>query len=230
MHFHSLLNRIARPTPSVQYHFIAINFNFHTIARTPQDMRISLLNAFIQLPLVVFGTTAPPGCRKLNVDSDWPAHEVWEAALPGVIHGNGSDVHGNKPDYCLRVRNNCDVEDAVKFAAKHNIRLSVITTGHDQLGRSDAGSGLIIDLSMLTGVRVLESYEPTEQGVEPLDHDAAPNVIVPRDGTQAAVTFGSAVAGLALNYAVSMSDLYTMSGAAGRSSPFMFYDVSLLIS
>jgi hypothetical protein len=162
--------------------------------------------------------TAPNGCRKLHTDIDWPALEVWQAALPGVVQGNSSDSNGPLPDYRFRVENACDVQTAVNFAREHNIRLTVITTGHDQQGRSDAGSGLIIDMSNLRGVRVLDSFVPTIQGAKSPDHNAPPNVIVPKEGVQAAVTFGPAVAGLALNYAVHNSSLFTVSGAAGKLS------------
>lgn len=167
-------------------------------------------------------TTTPTGCKKLNTDTDWPAPEVWQAAIPGVIPGNTGDANGPLPDYRIRAQNVADVQNAVKFAAANNIRLTVITTGHDQLGRSDAGSGLIIDLSMLKGARVLESFTPTEQGAESVDYTSEANIITPNPDCQAAVTFGPAIAGLALNYAVALSGLFTLSGAAGKYSPIGF--------
>ncbi|WQF90166.1 Putative berberine/berberine, FAD-binding domain, PCMH-type, FAD-binding, type PCMH, subdomain 2 [Colletotrichum destructivum] len=178
-----------------------------------------LLHIFAALPALTFGdasfTTAPVGCRKLSTDHDWPAAEVWEAAIPGVIRQNGSDIHGGLPNYRVRAQNISDVQAAVRFASEHNIRLSVITTGHDQLGRSDAGSGLVIDLSLMNKVNVLESFTPTSEGAtSPRYPVEAPNTITPRDGIQAAVTFHPGVAGLALNYAVAPSGLFTTSGAA----------------
>ncbi|KAH6638496.1 hypothetical protein C7974DRAFT_307458 [Boeremia exigua] len=128
-------------------------------------------------------TTTPPGCRKLPTDADWPDVSVWREALPGVIATNGSDEHGPIPDYRLQAKSVEDVQKAVRFAKNHNIRLSVITTGHDQLLRSYAGSGLLLDLSLF-------------------------------QGSHAAVSFGPAVAGLPLNYAVADSGLFTVSGGA----------------
>ncbi|KAK7420372.1 hypothetical protein QQX98_002795 [Neonectria punicea] len=125
------------------------------------------------------------------------------------------DVHGALPNYRLRAESASDVQAAVRFASKHNIRLSVIATGHDQLGRSDAGSGLIIDLSLMNKVDVMRSFYPTEKGVASPNYTIeAPNVIVLEDGVQAAVTFHPGVTGLALNYAVAPSKLFTTSGAA----------------
>lgn len=183
-------------------------------------MKISFLTQLFGLALLASqptcATNAPKGCRKLPTDSDWPSPEVWEAALPGVLRGNDSDANGHLPNYRLRAECAEDVQAAVKFAAKHNIRLSVITTGHDQLGRSDAASGLLIDLSLLKGVRIQESFKPTKEGLSPLNHTEEANVITPKPGAGGVVTFGPAVAGLALNYALAPSGLFATSGAAGR--------------
>ncbi|EXK25037.1 hypothetical protein FOMG_18279 [Fusarium oxysporum f. sp. melonis 26406] len=161
-------------------------------------------------------TTTPIGCLKLSTDHDWPSPKVWEDAIPGVIRQNGSDTYGGLPNYRIRAESTSDIQAAVRFASKYNVRLSVITTGHDQLGRSDAGSGLIIDLSLMNKVRVLGSFTPREKGaVSPGYTVEAPNVIVPKDGVQSAVTFHPGVTGLALNYAVAPSGLFTVSGAAG---------------
>ncbi|KAL5610775.1 hypothetical protein FOBRF1_006892 [Fusarium oxysporum] len=174
-----------------------------------------LLYLTASLPTLVTSTTAPKGCRKLSTDHDWPSHEIWEDGIPGVIRQNGSDPHGGLPNYRVRADSASDIQAAVRFASKHNIRLSIITTGHDQLGRSDAGSGLIIDLSLMNKVQVLESFTPTKKGAASPGYTVeVPNVVVPKDGVQAAVTFHPGVTGLALNYAVAPSGLFTMSGAA----------------
>lgn len=161
-------------------------------------------------------TKAYKTCRKLPKDPDWPAPEIWEAALPGVIPIQHNSTTGPLPDYRFRAHSIEDVQDAVRFATEHNVRLSVITTGHDQLGRSDAGSGLLLDLSFLRGIKVHESFVATETGTDRLGHIEKPNVITPVPGVQAAVTFGPAAAGLYLNYALDPSGLFTVSGAAGK--------------
>ena len=161
-------------------------------------------------------TITPPGCRKLNIDIGWPSREVWEKSLPGIIPTPGSDDYGPLPDYRLQVKTVPDVQNAVRFAVRHNIRLTVLTTGHDQLGRSDAGSGLIIDLSLFNGVQVSESFTPTDEGQPFVEPGTEANIITPKDGVQAAVTFGPARAGLSLNYAVGKSGLFSVSGAAGK--------------
>ncbi|KAJ4208231.1 hypothetical protein NW759_013666 [Fusarium solani] len=159
-------------------------------------------------------TTAYKTCRKLPKDPDWPSPKIWEAALPGVIPIQHNATTGPLPNYRFRAHSIEDVQAAVRFAAEQNVRLSVITTGHDQLGRSDAGSGLLLDLSFLRGVKIHESFISTESGTDRLNHSEEPNVITPVPGVQAAVTFGPAAAGLYLNYALDPSGLFTLSGAA----------------
>lgn len=158
----------------------------------------------------------PTGCRKLKTDTDWPTQEQWEAALPGVVPTNGTDEHGSLPDYRLQARSVEDVQAAVRFAKEHNVRLSVLTTGHDQLQRSDAGSGLLIDLSLFQGARVMPSYTATTDGLPFVGLDTEAEAIELVEGEQAAVSFGPALAGLPLNYAVSKSGLFTTSGGAGK--------------
>lgn len=188
-------------------------------------MKVNLLQRLAYLvtlaPVVVSGALSGGelrGCRKLNTDSDWPAFEVWGAEIPGVTLQNNTDIHGSLPDYRLRAKSVGHVQAAGRFASKHNIRLSVITTGHDQLGRSDAGSGLVIDMSLMNRVNVLESFTPTSEGAASPDHTIhAPNIITPNEDIQPAVTFQPGVTGLALNYAVAPSNLFTVSGAAGMA-------------
>lgn len=161
----------------------------------------------------------PSGCRKLNTDLDWPSPDVWRAEIPGVLPQNNSDAHGSLPDYRLRAKSVSDVQAAVRFASKYNIRLTAISTGHDQLGRSDAGSGLIVDLSLMKKVHVLDSFTATSEGVTSPNYTVeTPNTIAVTEGVQAAVTFQPGVNGLALNYAVAPSGLFTTSGAAGTPS------------
>jgi hypothetical protein len=179
----------------------------------------------LQLTVVIFSdilharyntTRTPRGCRKLNTDYNWPDVSTWEIALPGVFATEGSDEYSTIPDYRLQAKSVEDVQQAVRFAKEHNIRLSIITTGHDQLMRSDAGSGLLLDLSFFQGTHVMASYTATKKGLPLLENNAKANVITPVEGVQAAVSFGPAVAGLPLNYAVSPSGLFTVSGGAGK--------------
>ena len=78
--------------------------------------------------------SAPEGCKLLNTDSEWPAADVWTSALGEVEPGE--DMEGmDRPDYILGAHDVETVQAAVKFAAEHNIRLTVVNSGHDFLGR-----------------------------------------------------------------------------------------------
>jgi hypothetical protein len=158
-------------------------------------------------------TFTPNGCRKIATDSDWPTPDQWRAALPEVEPS--MKKNGSHPDYVLRAETVNDVQQAVKFCAKNNIRLTVINSGHDFMGRNDAPSGLSLDVSLLTGIRVLEEFNPTAAGAEkPLK---AVNTIVPVAGKQAAVTFGVAVSSQRLHNAVNPSKLVTIGAAHGKT-------------
>ncbi|KAF1986982.1 hypothetical protein K402DRAFT_403914 [Aulographum hederae CBS 113979] len=162
------------------------------------------------------GKAAPAGCKKLAVDSDWPAPEAWTAAMPEVMP-LGASASQKHPDYKLKAESYKDVEDAVKFAAKNNIKITVINSGHDFLGRNDAPSGLRLDVSGLQGIKPLVSFTPTREGA------ASPNpegdaAITPMAGTQAAVTFGVGVATQPLNNELSKSKLLTIGAAHGSVS------------
>jgi hypothetical protein len=85
-------------------------------------------------PKVFQKLPAPTGCKKLHIDADWPSLDVvnqelrgWESPMP-----DGNMKH---PDYIYEVKSVASVQKAVRFAAKHNVRLSIINSGHDFLGR-----------------------------------------------------------------------------------------------
>jgi hypothetical protein len=78
-------------------------------------------------------TDTPPGCKKLPSDRGWPADQVWRSALPGVF----KKLRGTEaPDWLFQAKSVADVQRAFSFAREHNVRLTVISTGHDFLGRS----------------------------------------------------------------------------------------------
>jgi hypothetical protein len=77
---------------------------------------------------------APVGCKKLPIDADWPSPETVNKELAGweKPEKDGTKKH---PDYVYEVKTVASVQRAVKFVTKHNIRLSIISSGHDFLGR-----------------------------------------------------------------------------------------------
>src|ERR1700760_877170 len=90
-------------------------------------------------------------CKAIPGDPTWPAASVWKQELPkAMLQGSkGTQKHAT---YRIDVETVDDVVAAVKFAAKHNIRLNVLNSGHDFLGRNDAPNGLVIVVTALRGM------------------------------------------------------------------------------
>jgi FAD/FMN-containing dehydrogenase len=184
-------------------------------------MRSFSLLVLVTLLTTTWAATAPAGCRKLKTDSDWPNKAQWETALPGVIAIAGKAFGGGThPDYRYRAKFAEDVQRAITFANSNNIRVSIIASGHDLLGRSSAASGLLIDISLLNGIDVLQSYTPTLQGTPSVRAGQSANVITPTPGVQAAVTVGGGTPGQFLNDALSKSKVFVLGGAHGKVKIF----------
>jgi hypothetical protein len=84
------------------------------------------------LPVVVANsTTAPEGCKLKDTDKGFPVPALWNTISPNIKTREGV----NRPDYHLSVKTLEEVQNAVKFAAKYNIRLTMVNSGHDFLGR-----------------------------------------------------------------------------------------------
>jgi histidinol phosphatase-like PHP family hydrolase len=77
---------------------------------------------------------AGSACKPLAADNNFPKAEDWKAALPAAV-ARGPQKALAHPDYRLEAKTPEDVINAVKFASKHNVRLSAIASGHDGLGR-----------------------------------------------------------------------------------------------
>ena len=77
---------------------------------------------------------APASCKRLPIDADWPSPEVVDEELPGweMPMPDGIKKH---PDYTYEVKRVASVQRAVRFVTKYNMRLSIINSGHDFLGR-----------------------------------------------------------------------------------------------
>ncbi|TLD36580.1 FAD-binding domain-containing protein [Venturia nashicola] len=156
---------------------------------------------------------APEGCQKLTTDTDWP-----ETALPDAEARGLQNPLKTRPDYQCEANTVSKVQNAVKFAASKNVRLSVMNSGHDFIGRNDAPSGLSLQVAELKGVRVLESFTPTPQGAESVTYKTVANTIKTVEGKQAAATIGGGVNIDELNKALKPSGLCAMGAAHGEAS------------
>jgi hypothetical protein len=75
----------------------------------------------------------PVGCKKLASDRGWPVDSVWKSAFPGIF----KKLKGTKgPDWMVQAKSVQDVQKVVNFAREHNVRLTIISTGHDFVSSS----------------------------------------------------------------------------------------------
>jgi hypothetical protein len=87
------------------------------------------------LQLAAATPLADLSCKTMPGDPSWPAPDEWAKALPGVTPRGPQDANVPRPDYQLTVTSPAQVQAAVKFATEKNIRLTVLNSGHDFLGR-----------------------------------------------------------------------------------------------
>jgi hypothetical protein len=78
---------------------------------------------------------ATPVCKVIAGDKNWPADDVWTKEIPGVQKSPEISGTTTRPDWVINAKEATDVQAAVNFAAKYNVRVSIINSGHDFLGR-----------------------------------------------------------------------------------------------
>jgi hypothetical protein len=79
--------------------------------------------------------SAPAGCKVLPSDKEWPAKAAWLAKVPSGVSRAQTKDNLKHPDYRVDAKTTEEVVAAVRFAAENNIRLSILNSGHDFLGR-----------------------------------------------------------------------------------------------
>jgi hypothetical protein len=72
----------------------------------------------------------PLDCKITASDKEWPAPDVWKQAIPKVATRGNMKAGLKAPDYKLVATNANEVVQAVKFAKDHNVRLSILNSGH----------------------------------------------------------------------------------------------------
>jgi FAD/FMN-containing dehydrogenase len=88
------------------------------------------------------------GCQ-LNVSSSWPCSQ------------------GNLPTFAANVSTVADVQKAVQFASKHNLRLVIKNSGHDYIGRSTAADAFSIWTHHLNGITLHDAFVPNNTHAVP---------------------------------------------------------------
>ncbi|KAI8363413.1 hypothetical protein B0O80DRAFT_476760 [Mortierella sp. GBAus27b] len=103
-------------------------------------------------------------------------YDTWRQLQPGAVQqtnwetldGKGclgfnktTPCHqGAVPVYSVKASNIEDVQNTVRFAAKHNIRLVVKNTGHDYIGRSSGAHSINLWVYFMKGIRFDDNFVP----------------------------------------------------------------------
>jgi hypothetical protein len=108
---------------------------------------------------------------------------------------------GRIPLYSARVHSSDDIVAVLRFAAIHNVRITIRNTGHDLAGRSTAPGSLQIDTRGLKSIQYTDSFHPRT----PLGQGTGPE--------EPAVTIGAGVLTGEL-YAAAAQQGYTVVGGS----------------
>ncbi|KAF2429945.1 FAD-binding domain-containing protein [Tothia fuscella] len=155
-------------------------------------------------------------CLTVSGDAAWPAKSEWQKAMP-EIETQKPKESWTQPPYRLDATTVAEVIAAINFTRQHNIRLSILNSGHDFVGRNDAPTGLTLSVSGLKGARLLSSFTPAKDGVPSVDSKTALNTLPTQKG-QAYLTFGAGYNTRELNSLLAPSNLLTLGAAHGSVS------------
>ncbi|KAF9144613.1 hypothetical protein BGX30_012164 [Mortierella sp. GBA39] len=102
--------------------------------------------------------------------------DKWRRSTPGALlqtnwetfHGMGClgtnqttpCYQGAVPVYTVKATSVAHVQETVRFASDHNIRLAIKNTGHDFLGRSTAPSSISLWVTAMNDIRVVDKFIP----------------------------------------------------------------------
>jgi hypothetical protein len=125
-----------RPEPSTAAPKSTTSRSANGPGARPQPVPTPLQNeAASQTPAEAAEPATPfQRCKTVVGDVNWPAYDVWKSSLPRAVPVAviGRDAH---PNYFLAARSVEEVRAAVFFVRKYNIRLAIISSGYDYLGR-----------------------------------------------------------------------------------------------
>lgn len=84
----------------------------------------------------------------------FPNHENYEQSC--ALWNGMIDKH---PSVLVKVKNEAEVEKAVKFAKQHSLLLAIKAGGHNIAGKALVDSGLVIDFELMTKINVDEQSQ-----------------------------------------------------------------------
>ena len=131
------------------------------------------------------------GLRGEVLDPSHPSYDATRVVWNGMID--------RRPALIVRPKNAGDVTAAVSFARDHGLVISIRSGGHNVAGYAVCEGGLMIDMTLMNGVRVSATLDraSVEGGAHWLDVDAATTPF--NRATPGGLISGTGVAGLTLS-------------------------------
>ena len=156
-----------------------------------------------------------------------PPPDELQTAMKGILLVNGDVAYDDvrkiwngmidrKPAFIARCMDTADIQEAVKFARKYNLLISVRGAGHNVSGNAVCDDGIMIDLSLMKAIKVdpVEKYALVEMGATwgDLDNTTQPFGLATTGGVisttgVAGLTLGGGVGWLVRKYGLSCDNL-----------------------
>ncbi|KAJ5167689.1 FAD-linked oxidoreductase [Penicillium canariense] len=95
--------------------------------------------------------------------AQWENWEAWPERNQSCYVGSPQNAvcgQGRISLYSVKAHSASDIQQAVRFASAHNLRLVIKNTGHDFLGRSTAPESLQILTHGMTDVQIVDDFVP----------------------------------------------------------------------
>ncbi|GIJ91211.1 hypothetical protein Asppvi_010176 [Aspergillus pseudoviridinutans] len=190
----------------------------------PSPQEWNALNSSIDGNLVAVQPAAAPchinpnstACQE--VTAQW-TNSVWRAAQPGAVQWENWAAWPEQNESCYIetaaympcqqgrislysavVQNARHIQEAVRFAKQHNVRLAIKNSGHDFHGRSAAPNSLQILTNRMKGIQLVDNFVP----------NGAPN----DEGEGPAVTLDAGISLQEINAALSKQNRTVVGGSA----------------
>jgi len=100
--------------------------------------------------------SAPPLTDTISELAKTFTGQILQPADPG--YDDARKVHNGlidkRPALITRCRGLADIADAIKVAREHKLEVAIRGGGHNVAGQSTIDDGMMIDLSLMTGIRV----------------------------------------------------------------------------
>ncbi|KAF7368773.1 FAD-binding domain-containing protein [Mycena venus] len=91
-------------------------------------------------------------------ETDWMLRNYHSDPPQLCLHNGTTCNQGRVPLYAVNASSAADIQAGVRFAAQHDLRVSVKSSGHDYLGRSTAADSLLLWTRYLQGISFTDHF------------------------------------------------------------------------